>query len=119
MNAEKVLLSVHRHSDLVWRRTKAGYEEVREKQILQMLSLFEKYPEYRFCFAQTEILKAFIESHPEFEDTIAKLIKAKRIELQPRWLRRRWFDVTSIDLLKKVRLIAETDLESHFCSRLG
>ena len=81
MNAEKVFLSVHRHSDLVWRRTQAGYEEVREKQILQMLSLFEKYPEYRFCFAQTEILKAFIELHPEFEDTIAKLIKAKRIEL--------------------------------------
>ena len=76
---EKVYLCFHHHSDLVWRRTKEGYNRVREEQILYNLSLFKKYPEFKFCFAQSDIIKTFLQENPEYEEEIKKLVEEKRI----------------------------------------
>ncbi len=81
MKSEKVFLITHRHSDLVWRRTKSGYDAVRERQILQQLDLAKKHPSFTFCYAQTEILRAFIEAHPEREAELKKLVREGRVEL--------------------------------------
>jgi len=76
---KKVYLCFHHHSDLVWRRTKEGYNKVREEQILYNLSLFKKYPEFKFCFAQSDIIKTFLKENPEYEEEIKKLVKEKKI----------------------------------------
>ena len=76
---KKVYLCFHHHSDLIWRRTKEGYNKVREEQILYNLSLFKKYPEFKFCFAQSDIIKTFLQENPEYEEEIKKLVKEKKI----------------------------------------
>ena len=76
---KKIFLCFHHHSDLVWRRTKEGYNKVREEQILYNLGLFKKYPEFKFCFAQSDIIKTFLEENPEYEEEIKKLVKEKKI----------------------------------------
>ncbi len=76
---KKIYLCFHHHSDLIWRRTKEGYDKVREKQILHNLKLFKKYPEFKFCFAQSDIIKTFLKENPEYEEEIRKLVKEGRI----------------------------------------
>ncbi|MCM8767387.1 MAG: glycosyl hydrolase-related protein [Candidatus Omnitrophica bacterium] len=76
---KKIYLCFHHHSDLIWRRTKEGYDKVREEQILYNLNLFKKYKEFRFCFAQADIIKTFLRQHPEYEKEIKKLVKEKKI----------------------------------------
>jgi alpha-mannosidase len=76
---KKVYLGFHHHSDLIWRRTKEGYNKVREEQILYNLSLFKKYPEFKFCFDQSDIIKTFLQENPEYEEEIRKLVKEKKI----------------------------------------
>ncbi|MGC8976206.1 MAG: glycosyl hydrolase-related protein [Candidatus Ratteibacteria bacterium] len=76
---KKVFLIFHHHSDLIWRRTKEGYNKVREEQILYNLNLFKKYPEFKFCFDQSDILKTFLRENPEYEKEIKELVKEKRI----------------------------------------
>lgn len=77
--ARKVYLCFHHHSDLVWRRTKEGYDKVREEQILHNLGLLERYTEYRFCFAQSNIMDVFLSQHPEYENKIKKLVEEGKI----------------------------------------
>jgi len=77
--AEKVYLCFHHHSDLVWRRTKEDYDKVREEQILHNLGLFDRHPEFRFCFAQSNIMKVFLAQHPEYERKIKKLVEEGKI----------------------------------------
>ncbi|MCM8833547.1 MAG: hypothetical protein NC816_06500, partial [Candidatus Omnitrophica bacterium] len=76
---KKIYLCFHHHSDLIWRRTKESYDKVREEQILYNLNLFKKYKEFRFCFAQADIIKTFLRQHPEYEKEIKKLVKEKKI----------------------------------------
>jgi len=77
---KKVFLCFHHHSDLVWRRTKEGYDKVREEQIFHNLKLFEKIPEYRFCFAQSNIMEVFLSQNPEYEEKIKNLVKKRKID---------------------------------------
>ncbi|HPP11280.1 MAG TPA: glycoside hydrolase family 38 C-terminal domain-containing protein [bacterium] len=76
---KKGYLCFHHHSDLVWRRTKEGYDRVREEQILYNLKLFKKYPEFKFCFAQSDIIRTFLRENPEYEVEIRRLVKEGRI----------------------------------------
>jgi alpha-mannosidase len=77
----KIYLCFHHHSDLVWRRTKQEYDNVREEQILYNLKFFDKYQNFRFCFAQANILKMFLSQHPELNGKIKKLISENKIEI--------------------------------------
>ncbi|MCM8801811.1 MAG: glycosyl hydrolase-related protein [Candidatus Omnitrophica bacterium] len=79
MENKKIFLCFHHHSDLIWRRTKEGYNKVRQEQILYNLNLFRKYPEFRFCFAQSDIIKTFLKENPEYKREIEKLVKGKKI----------------------------------------
>ena len=80
-NKGEVFLISHHHSDLVWRRTKKEYNRIREEQILHVLSLLEKHPEFRFTYAQSDILRTFMRDFPECEPTIKALVATERIEL--------------------------------------
>lgn len=71
---------VHHHSDLVWRRTKQGYDKVREKQIFQVLDFMRRHPHFRFTIAQSDIFKTFFRQHPELKDEIKKLVAERRLE---------------------------------------
>ena len=76
-----VYLCTHHHSDLVWRRTREGYDRVRERQIINVLRLMRKFPDFYFTYAQAEVIRTFFRDHPELINEFKKLVKAGRIEI--------------------------------------
>lgn len=81
MAKANVFLCGYHHSDLIWRRTKAGYDKVRQKQLLNVLRLLDKYPQFRFFYDQAEVLSMFLQQHPELKDKIKSLVKESKIEI--------------------------------------
>lgn len=78
---QDVLIVTHHHSDLLWRRTKRGYDRVRDEQILQALDFLREHAEFRFTFAQTEVVRTFLAQHPDLREEFRALVAAGRIEL--------------------------------------
>ena len=62
---ERIFLSAIHHSDLVWRYPYETYNQIREKQLLHLLDLAERYPQFHFGVEQAEIMRIFIKDHPE------------------------------------------------------
>ena len=77
----RILVVSHHHSDLVWRRTKHGYDRVRDGQILQVMGFLRDRPEFRFTFAQAEVVRTFLTQHPELRDEFRGYVDDGRIEL--------------------------------------
>jgi alpha-mannosidase len=61
----EIYLSAMHHSDLLWKRTLSGYEAVRARQIDLLLDYCQRYPEYRFVFDQSEVVRRYLEEFPE------------------------------------------------------
>ncbi len=78
---EQVWIVLHHHSDLVWRRTRRGYDRVREVQLLQVMDCMRRYPELRFTIAQSDIVKTFLREHPELDAEVRSLVSDGRLEL--------------------------------------
>ena len=78
---DRVCLVSHHHSDLVWKRTAAGYRKIREKQILQVFQFLRKYPYYNFTLAQTPEVECFLKDHPELEGEFKSYVQSGRIGL--------------------------------------
>lgn len=79
-NGRMHLFAMH-HSDLVWRRTYAGYAGVRAEQIRHLLALAEKHPFFCFGFEQAEILRVYIRENPQDHEKLKKLLAEKRLGL--------------------------------------
>ena len=78
---EKIYLSAIHHSDLVWRYPYETYNQLREEQLLHLLELAERYPQFHFGVEQAEIMRIFIKDHPEKYPLLKKLHKEGRFEL--------------------------------------
>ena len=76
----KIHLVPHQHFDLIWRRPVRWYRERRNELFRQALAMLEEYEEFTFSFSQTLALKEFLEDAPSFEETVARLIRQKRLE---------------------------------------
>lgn len=76
----KIHLVSHQHFDLIWRRPVSWYRERRNELFQQALTMLEEHGEFTFSFSQTLVLKEFLEDAPSFEDTVARMIQAKRLE---------------------------------------
>ncbi|MBR2425462.1 MAG: GntR family transcriptional regulator [Lentisphaeria bacterium] len=78
---EKIRVFCLHHSDLVWRYPYSEYKKIRESQIKHQLKLAEKYKTFQFGFEQAEILRVYLEDHPEDKKKIELLYKEGRVEL--------------------------------------
>lgn len=76
-----ILFCCHHHSDLTWRRSYEGYAAIREKQIDMFLSYFEKHRELQVFFDQSEVIRMYLEKHPEKTGTFKQLVEDGKIEL--------------------------------------
>ncbi len=79
-NGRMHLFAMH-HSDLVWRRTYAGYADVRAEQIRHLLALAEKHPLFCIGFEQAEILRVYVRDNPQDYEKLKKLHAEKRLGL--------------------------------------
>ena len=79
-NGRIILNAVH-HSDLVWRHTYEEYDAIREEQLLHLLDLARKHPLFHFCVEQTQIMRVFLEKHPEAAEQFRRLHQDGRFEL--------------------------------------
>ena len=77
---DKIFLSSVHHSDLVWQYTYKEYARIREEQLLWMIKLSEKYPQFHFGVEQAQIMTDFLEEHPELHEYLKKLHKENRFE---------------------------------------
>lgn len=80
-NEEKIYLSANHHSDLVWRYPYKEYKKIREEQLKHLLMLAKKYKHFHFAVEQAEILRVYLEDHPEDKDFIQKLFDEGRFEI--------------------------------------
>ena len=78
---ERIYLSANHHSDLVWRYPYAEYTKIREDQLKHMLTLAKKYKHFHFAVEQAEILRIYLNDHPEDNDFIQKLFAEGRFEV--------------------------------------
>ena len=78
---EKIYLSANHHSDLVWRYPYAEYKKIREEQLKHLLMLAKKYKHFHFAVEQAEILRVYLNDHPEDNDFIRKLFSEGRLEI--------------------------------------
>jgi alpha-mannosidase len=76
-----VFIIAHHHSDIIWKRTKTGYDRVRARQLSALLGLFDRFPDFRFVYAQSNILQTFLRDCPEDAGHLRSLIADGRIEL--------------------------------------
>ncbi len=77
----RVFLSCYHHSDLAWRHTYEEYDAIREKQLLLVLRYFKEYPDFRFFIDQSEVLRRFLEKHPEAAAPLKQAVKDGQLEL--------------------------------------
>ena len=77
---DQIYFSAVHHSDLVWRYTFEEYDKIREEQLLHLLKLAEKYPQFYFAVEQAYIMDVFLKVHPETKNTFKKLIEEGRFE---------------------------------------
>ena len=78
---ERIYLSANHHSDLVWRYPYAEYTKIREDQLKHLLMLAKKYKHFHFAVEQAEILRVYINDHPEDYEFIKKLFTEGRFEV--------------------------------------
>ena len=78
---EKIYLSAVHHSDLVWRYPYEKYNQLREEQLLHLLDLAERYPQFHFGVEQAEIMRIFLKDHPGKYQQLKQLHKEGRFEL--------------------------------------
>lgn len=78
---DKIFLSAIHHSDLVWRYPYKTYNQIREEQLLHLLDLAERYPQFHFGVEQAEIMRIFIKDHPEKYQQLKQLFNEGRFEL--------------------------------------
>ena len=77
----KMFLSCLHHSDLIWNRTFGEYAQVREEQIDRVRTYFAKYPDFHFHFDQAEVVRVYLEQHPEALLEFRKYVKEGRLEM--------------------------------------
>lgn len=77
----KLYLNGLHHSDLVWNRTYGGYAAVREEQINTILGYLEKYSDFHFHFDQSEVVRVYLEQHPEAWAPMRRHVREGRLEL--------------------------------------
>ena len=78
---ERIYLSANHHSDLVWRYPYAEYTRIREEQLKHLLMLAKKYKHFHFAVEQAEILRIYLNDHPEDYEFIKKLFAEGRFEI--------------------------------------
>lgn len=71
----------HFHFDVAWIKTHEEYLEIGLSNILDVLNLLEKEPEYRFCLDQVALIQPFWEKFPELQETLKSMVKDGKIEL--------------------------------------
>ncbi|MBI2844869.1 MAG: hypothetical protein HYX78_15865 [Armatimonadetes bacterium] len=69
------------HFDILWRRPVAYYRETQANVIKRVLRIIESYPEFRFAFHQANVLRHFVENHPEEAETLRRRVAEGVIEI--------------------------------------
>ncbi len=77
----QVFLSCYHHADLVWRHTYEEYDAIRERQLQLLLRYFAEYPAFRFFIDQSEVLRRYIDKHPEHLEPLRAAVTAGQLEL--------------------------------------
>lgn len=78
---DRIYLSANHHSDLVWRYPYAEYTKIREEQFKNLLMLAKKHKKFHFAVEQAEVLRIYLEDHPEDNDLVQKLFNTGRLEV--------------------------------------
>ncbi|MBR3965611.1 MAG: alpha-mannosidase [Clostridia bacterium] len=72
----------HTHIDVAWRWTVEQTKEKAERSFSTVLSLMERYPEYKFMTSQPQLLQFIKDYNPEMFKKIKQRVKEGRFELE-------------------------------------
>lgn len=68
----KTFLTCFHHSDLTWQFPYAEYDEIREKQMNQVLDFFQDHPGFCFIIDQAYVLENFLKRNPSRRKEVEK-----------------------------------------------
>lgn len=77
----KIHLVSHFHYDVVYRRSFEEYLRISFDNLIEMLNISEKCPDYTFLIEQVILIEEFWNAYPEFRDKLKKLAKEGRLEV--------------------------------------
>lgn len=77
----KLFVVPHFHFDVAWIKKYEDYLEVAFNNILDVLHLIEKHPEYRFCLDQVVLIEPFLEKNQEVSEIFKEKVREGRIEI--------------------------------------
>ncbi len=79
----KIYIVPHFHYDVAYCDTFEGYLKRSFANLIEMLNIMEKFPEYRFLIEQVILVKEFWDRFPEHRVRLKELASEDRIELAP------------------------------------
>lgn len=77
----KLFITPHFHFDVAWIKTYEEYLDLAFNNILDVMHLIEKNPEYRFCLDQVALIEPFLKRNCELIKTFRKMVKNGKIEI--------------------------------------
>jgi len=83
MSNYRVHLIPHFHYDVVYCDTYEGYLKISLSNLVEMLNLMGRHPEYKFLIEQVILLREFWERFPEHRAKLRELARQGRIEVAP------------------------------------
>ncbi|MBI4243358.1 MAG: hypothetical protein HY606_04635 [Planctomycetes bacterium] len=83
MYKQKICMIPQFHYDVVYCDTFEGYLIRSFANLIEMLNLMDKYPDYKFLIEQVILIKEFWDRFPEHRTRLRQLAKDRRIELSP------------------------------------
>ena len=76
-----VYVTATQHFDILWRKPLNYYRKTQADVINRVLQICDKYPDFRFAFHQANVLRHFLERHPEQADKLHDRISQGAIEI--------------------------------------
>jgi len=83
MSEQKIYMIPHFHYDVVYCDTYEGYLKISLANLIEMLNVMDRYPEYKFLIEQVILLREFWERFPEHRSKLRQLASQGRIEMAP------------------------------------
>ncbi|MGN0866646.1 MAG: GntR family transcriptional regulator [Oligosphaeraceae bacterium] len=77
----ELCLVLDHHSDLLWRRTLADYDAIRESQLLSLFAMARRHPSCAFLLEQGRVGQVFFAAHPELLSEARELVSQGRLDL--------------------------------------
>jgi alpha-mannosidase len=80
-NERQVLIAPGQHFDILWRKPLQYYRDTQAAVIRRVLDIVDEFPEFRFSLHQANVLRHFIDKHPQHAPRLKQCVANGAVEI--------------------------------------